>query len=201
MLFHFLTEEFGNEGSRTHVYGVRAKHAVQNAREQVAAVVAAKRDEVIFTSGATESNNLAILGLREFGRESGKRHVITTGIEHKAVLEPMQVFEREGFEVTCLPVTPGGFVTPESVAAALRPDTLLVSVMQANNETGIPSKNSCLCSPSIKSKIQLLSCVVVRLNIPLMIQSHIKFGCLLSYRLFLHVFKELQIRSFHQNCC
>ena len=137
MLFHFLTEEFGNEGSRTHVYGVRAKHAVQNAREQVAAVVAAKRDEVIFTSGATESNNLAILGLREFGRESGKRHVITTGIEHKAVLEPMQVFEREGFEVTCLPVTPGGFVTPESVAAALRPDTLLVSVMQANNETGI----------------------------------------------------------------
>jgi cysteine desulfurase len=137
VLFHFLTEEFGNEGSRTHEYGMRAKQAVQNAREQVATVVAAKRDEVIFTSGATESNNLAILGLREFGRESGKRHVITTGIEHKAVLEPMQALGREGFEMTCLPVTPGGFVTPESVAAALRPETLLVSVMQMNNETGI----------------------------------------------------------------
>jgi cysteine desulfurase len=137
VLLHFLIEEFGNEGSRTHEYGARAKQAVQKARDQVAAVVAAKRDEVIFTSGATESNNIAILGLRSAGREQEKRHVITTAIEHKAVLEPCAALEQEGFEVTRLPVTSGGFVEPEAVQTALRPDTLLVSIMQANNETGI----------------------------------------------------------------
>ncbi|MVF23445.1 cysteine desulfurase DndA [Methylocaldum sp. BRCS4] len=137
VLLYFLIEEFGNEGSRTHEYGARAKQAVQKARDQVAAVVAAKRDEVIFTSGATESNNIAILGLRSAGREQEKRHVITTAIEHKAVLEPCAALEQEGFEVTRLPVTAGGFVEPEAVQTALRPDTLLVSVMQANNETGI----------------------------------------------------------------
>ncbi|WP_133717988.1 cysteine desulfurase DndA [Methylocaldum gracile] len=137
LLLHFLVEEFGNEGSRTHEYGARAKQAVQKARDQVAAVVAAKRDEVIFTSGATESNNIAILGLRSAGREQEKRHVITTAIEHKAVLEPCAALEQEGFEVTRLPVTSGGFVEPEAVQTALQPDTLLVSIMQANNETGI----------------------------------------------------------------
>jgi len=136
ILLRFLTEEFGNEGSRTHEYGARAKQAVQKARDQVAAVVAAKRDEVIFTSGATESNNLAILGLRAAGQEQGRQHVITTAIEHKAVLEPCVVLEQEGFEVTHLPVTAGGFADPEAIRAALRPDTLLVSVMQVNNETG-----------------------------------------------------------------
>jgi cysteine desulfurase len=137
VLLYFLIEEFGNEGSRTHEYGARAKQAVQKARDQVAAVVAAKRDEVIFTSGATESNNIAILGLRSAGRDQEKRHVITTAIEHKAVLEPCAILEQEGFEVTRLPVTSGGFVEPEAVQTALRPDTLLVSIMQANNETGI----------------------------------------------------------------
>lgn len=132
-----LTAEFGNEGSRTHEFGTRSKQAVQKARDQVAAVVAANRDEVVFTSGATESDNLAILGLRAFGREQRKLHVITSAIEHKAVLEPCDALEQEGFHVTRLTVEPGGFVNPEEVRKALRPDTLLVSVMQVNNETGV----------------------------------------------------------------
>lgn len=137
VLLHFLDTEFGNEGSRTHEYGARAKQAVQKARDQVAAVVAAKRDEVIFTSGATESNNLAILGLQQAGEEQGKKHIITTAIEHKAVMEPFDALERAGFEVTRVGVGAGGSVDPEAIRAALRPDTLLVSVMHVNNETGI----------------------------------------------------------------
>ena len=137
VMLRYFTEDFGNEGSRTHEYGARAKQAVQKARDQVAAVVSAKRDEVIFTSGATESNNLAILGLRAAGEEQGKRHVITTTIEHKAVLEPCDALERAGFEVTRVSVGATGAVEPDAIKAALRPDTLLVSVMQANNETGI----------------------------------------------------------------
>lgn len=137
VLFHYLIEEFGNEGSRTHEYGARAKQAVQRARDQMAAVVGAKREEVIFTSGATESNNLAILGMREAARKAGRAHFITSAIEHKAVLEPFDALEREGFAVTRLPVDAGGYVEPSDVAAALRPDTLLVSLMQINNETGI----------------------------------------------------------------
>ena len=137
VLWHFLTTEFGNEGSRTHEHGARAKQAVQKARAQVATVVSAKRDEVIFTSGATESDNLAVLGLQEFGRKQGKLHVITSAIEHKAILEPFGVLRQNGFEVTMLQVGQDGFVDPEAVRAALRPDTLLVSLMQVNNETGI----------------------------------------------------------------
>lgn len=137
VMLHYFTEDFGNEGSRTHEYGARAKRAVQKARDQVAAVVSAKRDEVIFTSGATESNNLAILGLRAAGEELGKKHIITTAIEHKAVLEPCDALERAGFTVTRLAVGASGAVEPEAIKAALRPDTLLVSVMQVNNETGI----------------------------------------------------------------
>jgi len=137
VLFHYLTEEYGNDGSRTHEYGSRAKQAVQKARDQVGAVVQAKRDEVIFTSGATESNNLAILGLAAYGRESGKRHLIGTRIEHKAVLEPLEEMEKQGFEVTWLSCDEQGRVRVEELEAALRPDTLLVSVMAANNETGV----------------------------------------------------------------
>jgi cysteine desulfurase len=145
VLFRYLTEEFGNEGSRTHEYGARAKQAVQKARDQVAAVVNAKRDEVIFTSGATESNNLAILGLATYGRESGKRHLIGTRLEHKAVLEPLEALENQGFEVTWLPSDDQGRVSPDDLREALRPDTLLVSVMAANNETGVrqPLENLC----------------------------------------------------------
>jgi cysteine desulfurase len=137
VLFRYLTDEFGNEGSRTHEYGSRAKQAVQRARDQVAGVVGATRDEVIFTSGATESNNLAIFGLAEAGRESRRTHLITTGIEHKAVLEPFEALEKQGFEVTRLGCDRSGRVNPEELAAALRPETLLVSVMQINNETGV----------------------------------------------------------------
>lgn len=134
---YFITEEFGNEGSRTHEYGARAKQAVQRARDQVAAVVQARREEIIFTSGATESNNLAILGLREAAIEVGRTHVITSAIEHKAVLEPFDELLRAGFSVTHLPVGPKGYVEAEAVADALRPETFLVSLMHANNETGI----------------------------------------------------------------
>lgn len=136
-LLHYLTEDYGNEGSRTHEYGSRAKQAVQKARDQVAAVAGVKRDEVLFTSGATESNNLAILGLAEEGVKRGKKHVITTRTEHKAVLEPVELLEKRGFEVTYVEVGPSGRVQPEAIRASLREDTLLVSVMQANNETGV----------------------------------------------------------------
>lgn len=132
----WLTDELGNAGSRTHEYGLRAKKAVQAARAQVAAVVDAAADEVIFTSGATESNNLAILGLAAHGDESKRRHVVSTAIEHKAVLEPLEALKARGFSVTLVRPDANGVVTAEAVRAALRPDTLLVSVMHANNETG-----------------------------------------------------------------
>ncbi len=137
VLLRFLDVEYGNEGSRTHELGARAKQAVQRARDQLAAVVGAKRDEVLFTSGATESNNLAILGLRGAAEQAGHRHVITTQIEHKAVLEPCEILERSGYEITRLPVDASGAVDPDAVRDALRPDSFLVSVMQANNETGV----------------------------------------------------------------
>ena len=133
----YLTLEFGNAASRTHEFGTAAKRVVEWAREKVAIAVGATRDEVLFTSGATESNNIAILGLAEHGRSSGKRHIVTTGVEHKAVLEPLEHLARHGFEVTVLSPNAGGWVEPESVKRALRPDTLLVSVMHANNETGV----------------------------------------------------------------
>lgn len=137
VLFHYLTDEFGNEGSRTHEYGSRAKQAVQKARDQVGAVVNAKRDEVIFTSGATESNNLAILGLAAHGIETGKRHLIGTRIEHKAVIEPLEAMEKQGFEVTWLDSDDQGRVNVHQLKQALRLDTLLVSIMASNNETGV----------------------------------------------------------------
>jgi cysteine desulfurase len=133
----YLSLEFGNAGSRTHEYGTRAKQAVQKARDQIAEVVQAQRDEVIFTSGATESNNLAILGLAEYGQTTGKKHIISTMIEHKAVLEPLEVLGQRGFEISLLPPTSGGWIDPEKINRILRDDTLLVSCMHANNETGV----------------------------------------------------------------
>lgn len=126
-----------NAGSRTHVFGQRAKDAVERARKQVADVVAAKPEEVIFTSGATESNNLAIIGLAAHGEASGKKHIVSTAIEHKAVLEPLQYLAKKGFEIELVPVCRGGYVNPYDVVGRVRDDTLLVSVMHANNETGI----------------------------------------------------------------
>jgi cysteine desulfurase len=133
----YLAEEFGNAGSRTHAYGQAAKDRVNRARRQVAAVVDARLEEIVFTSGATESDNLAILGLADHGTHTGRRHIISTQIEHKAVLEPLKEMARRGFEVTLLPPTAGGWVTPDAIRQALRPNTLLVSVMAANNETGV----------------------------------------------------------------
>jgi cysteine desulfurase len=133
----FLLSEFGNAASRTHEFGARAKRAVQRAREQVSSLVHANPEEVIFTSGATESNNIAILGLRKTGVEKKRKHIIISLIEHKAVLEPCEYLEKEGFDITLLPVTGQGVINLSALEKALRPDTLLVSIMQVNNETGI----------------------------------------------------------------
>ena len=137
IFLHYIHEEFGNAGSRTHEFGMRAKQAVQKARDQVAAVVKCQREEVIFTSGATESNNLALLGLREYGEKSGRKHIVATAIEHKAVLEPLEHLSVNGFEVTLVRPGTDGAVKASAIADAMRPDTLLVSVMHVNNETGV----------------------------------------------------------------
>lgn len=136
-MLRFLLEDFGNEGSRTHEFGARARQAVQQARDHVGRVVDCQRDEVIFTSGATEGNNLAILGLFEFGVQKSRKHIISTSIEHKAVLEPLEELQRRGFDVEFLPPNTGGWVDSAKIESSIRPDTLLVSVMHANNETGV----------------------------------------------------------------
>ncbi len=137
VLLRYLDVDFGNSGSRTHEYGVRAKRAVQEAKEKIAAVADAFPEEIVITSGATESNNLAILGLSAYGMQCGKRHIVTTAIEHKAVLEPVAHLQSLGFEITVVSPTCGGWVDPDAILAACRKDTLLVSVMHVNNETGI----------------------------------------------------------------
>jgi cysteine desulfurase len=129
-------QNYGNAGS-PHEHGQRAKQAVHAARDKIASVVAARRHEVIFTSGATESNNLALLGLAAHGERTGKRHLVSTQIEHSAVLEPLAVLRRRGFEVTFVKPRPSGAVATEEVLAAVRPETLLVSVMHVNNEMGV----------------------------------------------------------------
>ncbi|MDP5188382.1 cysteine desulfurase DndA [Rheinheimera baltica] len=136
LVYKVMTEEYGNAGSRTHEFGVAAKRAVEIARAQVAEIAKADKTEVIFTSGATESNNIAILGLREFAQQSGKKHIITSKLEHKAVLEPIEHLEQQGFDVTYLDATAGGQVDIAQLKAALRDDTVLVSIMHINNETG-----------------------------------------------------------------
>lgn len=134
---HYLEIEFGNSGSRTHTYGTQALQAVQKARDQIADVVKAKRDEVIFTSGATESNNLAILGLVKHGESTGRRHIISTSIEHKAVLEPLEIMRNMGFEISLLSPNSDGMIEPQQIMNALKKDTLLISIMHVNNETGV----------------------------------------------------------------
>ena len=136
LVHKLMTEEYGNAGSRTHEYGVAAKRAVETARAQVAEVAKADKTEVIFTSGATESNNIAILGLREFAQLSGKKHIITSKLEHKAVLEPIEHLEQQGFDVTYLNATAGGQVDITQLKAALGDNTVLVSIMHINNESG-----------------------------------------------------------------
>lgn len=136
-VMRFLDEEYGNAASRTHPFGERARAAVERARSQIAAATGCSRGEVVFTSGGTESDNLAILGLEEHGRKTGRMHLVATQIEHNAVLEPMRELQRRGFELTLVPPTAGGWVDPDVAAAAVRDDTLLVSVMAVNNETGV----------------------------------------------------------------
>jgi cysteine desulfurase len=134
-MLRFLDEDFGNAGSRTHAFGQRARAAVEHARDRVAAVVGSSRGDVIFTSGATESNNLAILGLAAAAGD--RRHIVSTAIEHHAVLEPLDTLSRRGFDVTLVPPDEGGAVDPDAILAAVRRDTLLVSLMHVNNETGV----------------------------------------------------------------
>ena len=136
LVYLLMTEEYGNAGSRTHEFGANAKKSVEKARKQVAEVVDADKSEVIFTSGATESNNIAILGLREFGEQESKKHIITTRIEHKAVLEPIEYLVKNGFEASFLEVDESGVVDSDNLKQLLREDTLLVSIMHVNNETG-----------------------------------------------------------------
>ncbi len=132
----YLTEHFGNPASRSHPFGWEAEKAVEEAREQVAQLVNADPKEIIWTSGATESNNLAIKGAAHFYQGKGK-HLVTLKTEHKAVLDTMRELERQGFEVTYLPVQSNGLVDIEQFKAALRPDTILASVLYVNNEIGV----------------------------------------------------------------
>ncbi|GAA3917840.1 aminotransferase class V-fold PLP-dependent enzyme [Microbacterium invictum] len=133
----FMLLEYGNAGSRTHTFGQMAKDRVQRARTEIAELLACDPAEVIFTSGATESNNLATLGLAAHGEATGRKHIVSTLIEHKAVLEPLAELEKKGFEVELVAPDPGGWVDPDDAIRRLRPDTLLVSMMAVNNETGV----------------------------------------------------------------
>src|SRR2546423_573018 len=132
----YFTDKFGNAASRNHSFGWAGEEAVENARGQVASLIGATPKEIIFTSGATESDNLMIKGVAEMYREKGN-HIITQAIEHKAVLDTCKRLEKDGFEVTYLPVQRDGRVDPEEVRKAITPKTILITIMYANNEIGI----------------------------------------------------------------
>lgn len=127
----------GNATSRTHSFGLNAQRAVKQARERIAGLIQCDPSEVVFTSGATEANNLALLGLVEEGERSNRKHVVTTAIEHKAVLEPVYRLQQRGFEITVVKPNEYGCVSAAAILEAIRPDTLIVSIMHANNETGV----------------------------------------------------------------
>ncbi len=132
----YFTEKFGNAASRNHSFGWAGEEAVENARAQVASLIGATPKEIIFTSGATESDNLMIKGVAEMYREKGN-HIITQAIEHKAVLDTCKRLEKYGYEVTYLPVQKDGRVDPEDVRKAITPKTILITIMYANNEIGV----------------------------------------------------------------
>ena len=136
VMIPFLTEKFGNPASRSHAYGWAAEEAVERAREQVASLVNADPKEIVWTSGATESNNLALKGAAHFHQGKGK-HVVTVKTEHKAVLDAVRELERQGFDATYLDPEPNGLLDLEKFKAALRPDTTIASVMFVNNEIGV----------------------------------------------------------------
>ncbi|MBM3226586.1 MAG: cysteine desulfurase, partial [Candidatus Tectomicrobia bacterium] len=131
----YLTDRFGNAASRTHRYGWEAEEAVHLARAQVAALIGAQPEEIIFTSGATESDNLALKGVAWASRSKGN-HLITTTTEHKAILDSCHALEKQGFEVTYVPVDRTGLVDPEDIRKAITPHTVLISVMYVNSEVG-----------------------------------------------------------------
>src|SRR5687767_7156530 len=132
----FFSEYFGNAASRNHAFGWKADEAVEDAREEVAALVGASAKEIVFTSGATESNNLALKGVAQMYASQG-RHIVTVQTEHRAVLDPCRRLQSEGFDVTFLPVDSSGLLDLNRLADALTPRTILVSVMAANNEIGV----------------------------------------------------------------
>ena len=132
----WLKDKFGNAASRNHPYGWEAEEAVEISRENVAAIIGAIPKEIIFTSGATEANNIALQGAARFYTEKGG-HIIALKTEHKAVLDVCDYLEKEGFEITRLPVQKDGFVDIEEFEGSIRPDTIMASVMHANNEIGV----------------------------------------------------------------
>ena len=136
VMLPYFTESFGNPATNTHVYGWEASAAVKKAREVIAGIINATPEEIVFTSGATEANNLAIKGVAEAYFNQGK-HIITVATEHRAVLDPCAYLETLGFEVTYLPVQSDGLLDLQKLEAAIREDTILVSVMAANNEIGV----------------------------------------------------------------
>ena len=133
-MWPYLTEAYGNAASRSHAFGWRAREAVEVAREQIADLLGGNAKEIVFTSGATESTNLAIIGAARANQHRGK-HLITLTTEHKATLDACAALEPEGFETTVLPVQESGLVDLDLLADSLREDTILVSVLMANNHT------------------------------------------------------------------
>ena len=132
----YMTQNFGNPHSRSHHYGWTTEEACEDARKKLADLIGADPREIVFTSGATESNNLALKGAASFYGEQ-KKHIITTQIEHKCVLDTCRKLEDEGFAITYLPVKTNGMVDLEAFEAAIRPDTLVASVIHVNNEIGV----------------------------------------------------------------
>lgn len=128
---------YGNADSRTHKYGTNSKELIEKSRGRIASLLNVEKNEIIFTSGATESDNLAILGISKYGQEKNRKHIITTAIEHKAVLEPVKYLAGCGFEIDFIKPDESGRIDANELLSLIRPDTLLVSVMHANNETGI----------------------------------------------------------------
>eukprot|EP01013_Petalomonas_cantuscygni_P009969 TRINITY_DN2290_c0_g1_i1.p1 TRINITY_DN2290_c0_g1~~TRINITY_DN2290_c0_g1_i1.p1 ORF type:complete len:458 (+),score=109.44 TRINITY_DN2290_c0_g1_i1:111-1484(+) len=133
----YMTESYGNPHSRTHMYGWNAEEAVERARGEVASLIKANSKDIVFTSGATESNNNIIKGASLFLKEAGKRHIITTQIEHKCVLEAAMAMEPQGFKVTYLPVGRDGLINLQELEEAITPETALVSIIAVNNEIGV----------------------------------------------------------------
>ncbi len=136
LMHKYLVNEYGNAGSRSHETGSRAKKAVLGARQQIANICNADLSEIIFTSGATESNNLALLGLLEYANKNKKNHIVSTAVEHKAILDPLENLQRSGFQVTYVQPSSSGHITSDTLLDAITNETFLVSCMHANNETG-----------------------------------------------------------------